>query len=65
MSKFLDIALIVCIFAAVAYTAGRFTGYTEGQIQGYLMGYESFYEKAYIHLRDSLERVRDSLEVDY
>lgn len=58
MGRFFDVLLIVVVLYA-CFTFGKckgyFTGYTDGQIAGYMVGYESFYQKAFFHLRDSLD----------
>lgn len=57
LGKMIDIGLIACVLFAV-FTFGKCKGYSEGQLNGYFVGYESFYEKAYFHLRDSLDYER-------
>lgn len=58
IGKLIDVALILVVLYGV-FTFGKcrgyFVGYTDGQIQGYMVGYDSFYEKMYLFLRDSVD----------
>ena len=58
IGKIIDVALIFVVLYGI-FTFGKcrgyFTGYTDGQIQGYMVGYDSFYERMYFFLRDSVD----------
>ena len=56
LGKIIDLLLVLSILYAV-FVFGKCRGYSDGQINGYLMGYESFYQKAYFHLVDSLNAI--------
>lgn len=58
LGRIIDVFLIgVVLYACFTFgkCRGYFMGYTDGQINGYMVGYESFYEKAFFNLRDSID----------
>ena len=66
IGKFIDVALILVVLYGV-FTFGKcrgyFVGYTDGQIQGYMVGYDSFYEKMYFFLRDSVDASKNKWNI--
>ena len=60
MAKIWDLLLILCVLFFVIFKLGAiYSGpknFHDGALRGYMVGYDSFYEKAFFSVKDSLDR---------